>query len=76
MKSNKPIIEVDGITKKFLVKGKEKIAINTINFKIKEGEIVGYIGKNGAGKSTMIKILCGILTPTYGKAEVNGIFNC
>ena len=40
---------------------------------IQDGEIVGYIGSNGAGKSTTIKMMTGILSPTYGKCLVNGI---
>ena len=44
-----------------------------MNFQIGEGEVVGYIGSNGAGKSTTIKMMTGILTPTSGKVEVNGI---
>ncbi len=47
--------------------------VNKISFKIDEGEIVGYIGANGAGKSTTIKMLTGILTPTSGEVLVNGI---
>lgn len=50
-----------------------KKAVDGISFKIDEGEIVGYIGANGAGKSTTIKILTGILTPTSGDVLVNGI---
>jgi len=48
-------------------------AVNNISFNIKEGELVGYIGENGAGKSTTIKMLTGLLTPTSGKVTVNGI---
>ncbi|MEK6766051.1 MAG: ATP-binding cassette domain-containing protein [Planctomycetota bacterium] len=48
-------------------------AVDAINFKIKRGEFVGYVGENGAGKSTTIKMLTGILVPTSGSAEVNGI---
>ena len=44
-----------------------KTAVDDISFEIAEGEIVGYIGSNGAGKSTTIKMLCGILMPTSGK---------
>ena len=64
---------------KGLVKGffnaKKKIykAVDDISFSIKEGEMVGYIGANGAGKSTTIKMLTGILTPTHGEIKVNGI---
>lgn len=51
----------------------EKIAVNKINFSIDEGELVGYIGENGAGKSTTIKMLTGLLTPTLGSVVVNGL---
>lgn len=50
-----------------------KVAVNNISFDIAPGEIVGYIGSNGAGKSTTIKMMTGILTPTKGKCLVNGI---
>lgn len=49
-----------------------KEAVKGINFNVKEGEIVGYIGANGAGKSTTIKMMCGILTPTSGKVVIDG----
>lgn len=54
-------------------KYKELTAVNKINFNIEEGELVGYIGENGAGKSTTIKMLTGLLTPTSGKVIVNGL---
>jgi ABC-2 type transport system ATP-binding protein len=47
-------------------------AVNDISFEIKKGEICGYIGENGAGKSTTIKMLTGILYPTSGEIRVNG----
>lgn len=47
-------------------------AVKDISFSVDEGEIVGYIGANGAGKSTTIKMMCGILTPTAGEITVNG----
>lgn len=52
---------------------KEFTAVKNINFTIDEGELVGYIGENGAGKSTTIKMLTGLLTPTSGKVRVNGL---
>lgn len=60
---------------KNLIKPKYKkfIAVNNIDFEIEEGELVGYIGENGAGKSTTIKMLTGLLTPTSGKIVVNGL---
>jgi ABC-2 type transport system ATP-binding protein len=48
-------------------------AVNDISFQIRRGEMVGYIGENGAGKSTTIKMLTGILTPTSGSVIVNGM---
>jgi ABC-2 type transport system ATP-binding protein len=48
-------------------------AVNDISFTVKRGEMVGYIGENGAGKSTSIKMLTGILTPTSGIVRVNGM---
>lgn len=50
-----------------------KTAVDDISFKIDRGEIVGYIGSNGAGKSTTIKMMTGILTPTSGDCLVAGI---
>ena len=50
-----------------------KRAVDDISFEINDGEIVGYIGANGAGKSTTIKMMTGILTPTNGIVTVNGI---
>lgn len=51
----------------------KKTAVDDISFKIKKGEIVGYIGSNGAGKSTTIKMMSGILVPTSGSCLVNGM---
>lgn len=48
-------------------------AVNDISFSVSQGEMVGYIGENGAGKSTTIKMLTGILTPTSGEIVVNGM---
>ncbi len=63
-----------GAVKGLFTKEKEKkIAVNDVSLEIKEGDIVGYIGSNGAGKSTTIKIMSGILTPTSGSCIVNGL---
>ncbi|WP_332631896.1 ABC transporter ATP-binding protein [Halalkalibacter flavus] len=48
-------------------------AVDNISLTVKQGEMVGYIGENGAGKSTTIKMLTGILTPTDGSIVVNGM---
>lgn len=47
-------------------------AVDDVSFSIERGEMVGYIGANGAGKSTTIKVLCGILFPTSGEVIVDG----
>src|SRR5574344_1545825 len=56
-------------TKEYTVKR----AVDDISFNIPEGEIVGYLGANGAGKSTTIKMMTGILTPSSGEITVNGL---
>ncbi len=59
-----------------LVKGKLKFkkftALKDVTFDIEKGEVVGLIGHNGAGKSTMLKIISGIVNPTKGSVKVNG----
>lgn len=57
----------------FSTKHEIKTAVNDISFQIAEGEIVGYIGSNGAGKSTTIKMMCGILHPTSGSVTIDGL---
>ena len=51
---------------------KEKYALNDVSFEVKRGETVGIIGTNGSGKSTMLKLITGVLTPTAGDIEVEG----
>ena len=47
-------------------------ALNDVSFDVKKGEVIGLIGSNGAGKSTMLKVVSGVMKPTKGKVEVNG----
>ena len=61
-------IEVENLTKCF---GKF-CAVDHINFTVKRGEIFGFLGANGAGKSTTIRMLCGLLQSTEGTARVGG----
>lgn len=76
-KEFKKPIRGDGITGMvktlFSRKYEIKEAVKGINFTINEGEMVGYIGSNGAGKSTTIKMMCGILTPSSGKVLIEGM---
>ena len=72
----KPIREEGllGMIKSFFSRKYEEVhAVDDISFDIAEGEIVGYIGANGAGKSTTIKMMCGILHPTGGSVSVDGM---
>lgn len=61
-------IEVDNLTKLF----GNFCAVDHINFEVKQGEIFGFLGANGAGKSTTIRMLCGLLQSTKGTARVGG----
>jgi len=49
------------------------VAVDRLTFDVKQGEIFGFLGANGAGKSTTIRMLCGLLEPTGGTATVGGI---
>src|SRR3569623_1123339 len=64
-----PIIEVKGLTKYY----GEHTAIQDLNFSIDKGEVIGFLGANGAGKSTTLKILGCVLLPTTGDVVVDGI---
>lgn len=64
----KTSIEVRSLTRKF----GDFIAVDDISFSVEKGEIFGFLGANGAGKTTAIRMLCGLLSPTSGKAEVAG----
>ena len=59
-----------------MIKGKlqyeEFWALNNVSFEVKKGEVVGIVGHNGAGKSTMLKVISGILKPTDGTVSVHG----
>lgn len=63
-----PVISVQNLTRKF----GDFIAVDHINFEVHEGEIVGYLGPNGSGKTTTIRMLLGLLKPTEGTANVLG----
>jgi len=66
--NNNNVIEVEDLTKMF----GDFTAVNAITFEVKKGEIFGFLGANGAGKTTAMKMLIGISHPTSGKAKVAG----
>ena len=62
-------IVVTNLTKRF----GDFVAVDGVTFDVAEGEVFGFLGSNGAGKSTTIRMLCGLLKPTSGIAKVGGI---
>jgi ABC-2 type transport system ATP-binding protein len=62
------VIEVAGLTKRF----GSFTATNNISFEVYKGEIFGFLGANGAGKTTALRMLCGLLQPSSGRAKVAG----
>ena len=60
------VLEIHNLTKKF----GERIAVNNVSFAIQEGEIFGFLGANGAGKSTTIKMITGLTTITGGDVYI------
>ena len=66
--SNNDAIQVCELEKRF----GDFVAVNKVSFSVKKGEIFGFLGANGSGKSTTIRMLCGILTPTSGAGSVAG----
>ena len=72
-----PIIETNGLTREFRVRDglrrRTIVAVDDLTLRIAPGEAVGYIGANGAGKSTTIKMLTGILVPTSGAVTTCGL---
>ena len=63
-----PVIYVENLTRRF----GDFVAVDHINFEVNEGEVVGYLGPNGSGKTTTIRMLLGLLKPNEGHATVLG----
>ncbi|MDE5568875.1 MAG: ABC transporter ATP-binding protein [Muribaculaceae bacterium] len=68
MKENDNVISVKGLTKRF----GDFTAVDNISFDVKRGEIFGFLGANGAGKTTAMRMLCGLSYPTSGDGYVAG----
>ena len=69
MAESPAVIQVDHLSRTF---GAFR-AVDDVTFDVRRGEVFGFLGSNGAGKSTTIRMLCGLLTPTAGKATVDGV---
>lgn len=65
------IIETDKVIKSY---GSKRV-INEVSMHIKKGDIYGFVGKNGAGKTTIIRMLTGIIDPTFGEYKIYGVSN-
>lgn len=63
------MIEAVGVSKYY---GARR-ALSEVSFSIQQGEVVGFLGLNGAGKTTVLKVLCGLLVPSAGKVTVDGV---
>jgi ABC-2 type transport system ATP-binding protein len=61
-------IDVKGLTKEF----DHKVAVDHISLKVKRGAIFGFLGSNGSGKTTTIRMISGLLTPTKGEGKCLG----
>ena len=62
-------IEVSRLTRHFGA----FVAVDDLSFDVRQGEVFGFLGSNGAGKSTTIRMLCGLLRPSSGAARVGGV---
>jgi len=66
--AQEPVIDVRGITKRF----GDKTVVDGIDLRVERGEIYGFLGPNGSGKTTFIRMLCGLLTPDAGEGSCLG----
>ena len=66
--TDKIVIRAEGLTKQF----GDFVATDHVSFEVHEGEIFGFLGANGAGKTTAMRMLCGLSQPSDGKATVAG----
>jgi ABC-2 type transport system ATP-binding protein len=66
---NRPAIDVSGITKSF----GGKVVVNNLSLRVEQGEIYGFLGPNGSGKTTFIRMLCGLLKPDSGSGQCLGM---
>ena len=68
-RNSQPAIQADRLTKGF----GDFIPVDRVSFTVQPGEIVGYLGLNGSGKTTTIRMLLGLLLPTSGDGQVLGL---
>lgn len=61
------VIDVKNVTKKY----REYTVVNNVSLTVEKGNIVGLIGRNGSGKTVLMKMICGLVAPTFGEISVN-----
>ncbi len=66
---NEPVIDVRGLTKRF----GDKTVVDGLDMRVEQGQIYGFLGPNGSGKTTSIRMLCGLLTPDAGEGRCLGL---
>lgn len=71
LSQERPIISTNGLTKKF----GNLVAVNNLQLEVQRGDVFGFLGPNGSGKTTTIRMLLGLLTPTTGTAYIFGMNN-
>ena len=64
-----PLLECRALTKRY----GSTIALNNVTFKLEKGRIIGLLGPNASGKTTLIKLINGLITPTKGEVLINGL---
>ena len=62
---SEPVIQVEDLTRRF----GDFVAVDHVSFNVRAGEVVGYLGPNGSGKTTTIRMLLGLIAPTSGTAN-------
>ncbi len=68
MRNGEVVIEVEGLTKSF----DGKVVVRNLSMQVKRGQIYGFLGPNGSGKTTTLRMLCGLLTPDSGRGTAMG----
>ena len=65
------VLSINGLTKKY----KSKVAVNEVCMHIDQGDIYGFVGENGSGKTTVIRLVTGLIFPDDGSFELFGVSN-
>lgn len=66
------MIAVEGLTRRFRIPTGEVVAVHDLSFQVRAGEVYGLLGPNGAGKTTTLRMLLGLLSPSAGRATIEG----